>query len=150
MAAPRVEPPATRPAPAEPRPRRFTWRVFAFVLALIVVVAGGLVAVGWYARHTYYVGIDRGQVAIFKGRPGGLLWFNPTLDRRTSLAERDVPPSRLPDVKAGKQEATRAEAQRYVNALREESAAQSQAQTPTTAAPTTVPAPGPAPPVSTP
>ncbi|MBV8386744.1 MAG: Stp1/IreP family PP2C-type Ser/Thr phosphatase [Acidimicrobiia bacterium] len=140
-AAPRVEPPAPRAAPAEPRPRRFTWRVFAFVLAVIVVVAGGLVAVGWYARHTYYVGLDRGQVAIFKGRPGGLLWFNPTLDRRTSLAERDVPAARLPDVRAGKEEATRAEAQRYVNALREESAAA--AQTTTTAPPTTVPAPPP-------
>jgi protein phosphatase len=150
MAAPRVEPQAARATPAEARSRRFTWRVFAFVLAVIVVVAGGLVAVGWYARHTYYVGIDRGQVAIFKGRPGGLLWFNPTLDRRTSLAARDVPAARLPDVKAGKEEATRAEAQRYVNALREESAAQAQTTT-TTTTPAAAPAPAPpAPQPSTP
>jgi hypothetical protein len=59
-----------------------------------------------------------------------------------------VPPARLPDVKAGKEEATRAEAQRYVNALRQEAAAQ--AQTTTTTAPP-APAPGqPAPPSSTP
>src|SRR5207248_7676975 len=128
------------------RPRRFTWRVFAFVVAILVVLGGALAAVGWYARHTYYVGLDNGQVAIFKGRPGGLLWFDPTLDRRTTLTEKDVPPSRLPDVKAGKEEATRAEAQRYVNALRQES----QAQT-TTTAPPPAPAPAtPAPPISTP
>src|SRR5947209_1526435 len=143
-------PPApTRPAPPAPeptaRPRRFTWRVFAFIVALIVVIAGALVAVGWYARHTYYVGLDHGQVAIFKGRPGGLLWFQPTLDRRTSLSEKDVPAARLPDVKAGKEEATRAEAQRYVNALRQESAAQA------APAPPAAPAPAPTtPPPSTP
>jgi protein phosphatase len=120
----------------------------AFVVALVLVVGLALVAVGWYARHTYYVGIDNGQVAIFKGRPGGLLWFNPTLDQRTALSEKDVPPARLPDVRAGKEEATRAEAQRYVNALRQEAAAQ--AQTTTTTAPP-APAPGqPAPPSSTP
>ena len=112
-------------------------------MALAVVVALSLVAVGWYARHTYYVGLDKGQVAIFKGRPGGLLWFGPTLDRRTTLAEKDVPPSRLADVKAGKEEATRAEAQRYVNALRQEAAA----QTTTTTLPPAAPAP---PPPSTP
>jgi len=138
-----MAPPPPPPAPSAPpsaaaaRPRRFTWRVFAFVVAILVVIGGALVAVGWYARHTYYVGLDNGQVAIFKGRPGGLLWFDPTLDRRTTLAEKDVPPSRLPDVKAGKEEATRAEAQRYVNALRQES----QAQTTTTAPPPAAPAP---------
>jgi protein phosphatase len=117
-----------------------------FVVAVIVVIAAALVAVGWYARHTYYVGLDNGQVAIFKGRPGGLLWFQPTLDRRTSLSAKDVPPARLPDVKAGKEEASRAEAQRYVNALRQEAAAQT-----TTTAPPTAPAPTtPTPPSSTP
>jgi protein phosphatase len=143
-------PPAPRPpAAAEPapaRPRRFTWRVFVFILAVVVVIAAALAAVGWYARHTYFVGLDHGQVAIFKGRPGGLLWFNPTLDRRTSMAESEVPAARLPDVKAGQEEATRAEAQRYVNALRQEAAAQT-----TTTVPPTAPAPTtPAPPPSTP
>jgi hypothetical protein len=70
-----------------------------------------------------------------------LLWFQPTLDRQTTLTEKDVPPSRLADVKAGKEEATRAEAQRYVNALRQEAAA----QTTTT---TTLPPPAPAPPAT--
>jgi protein phosphatase len=136
-------PPRSAPPPQVPaaRSRRFTWRVMAFVVAVIVVIAAALVAVGWYARHTYYVGLDNGQVAIFKGRPGGLLWFQPTLDRRTSLTEKDVPPARLPDVKAGKEEASRAEAQRYVNALRQEAAAQTTTTAPPAAPAPTTPAP---------
>jgi len=144
MAPPRVE--AERPAPSGPKPRRFTWRVFAFFVAIVVVLAAGIAAVDWYARHTYYVGLDHGQVAIFKGRPGGLLWFKPTLDRRFSMTEQQVPPSRLADVKAGKEEATRAEAQRYVNALGQEAAAQT---TTTVSPPPTVP-PTTAPPTFTP
>ena len=124
-----------------------TWRVAVFLVAVVVVVGLALAAVGWYARHTYYVGLDNGQVAIFKGRPGGLLWFQPTLDRQTTLAEKDVPPSRLPDVKAGKEEPTRADAQRYVNNLRQEAAS----QTTTTTLPPAAPTPAPtAPPPSTP
>jgi serine/threonine protein phosphatase PrpC len=146
-APPRPEPARAAPAPAG-RPRRFTWRVVAFVVAVVAVIVLALVAVGWYARHTYYVGLDNGQVAIFKGRPGGLLWFNPTLDRRTQLAEKDVPAARLPDVQAGKEEATRAEAQRYVNALRQESAAAQ--PTTTTTVPPATPAPAPTAPPSTP
>jgi PPM family protein phosphatase len=145
--APPPAPPRAEPtAPPAPRARRFTWRVFAFILAVLLVIGAALAAVGWYARHTYYVGIDQGQVAIFKGRPGGLLWFKPTLDQRTSLSQKDVPPARLPDVTAGKEEATRAEAQRYVNALRQEAASQT-----TTTVPPAAPAPStPAPPSSTP
>jgi len=56
-----------------------------------------------------------------------------------------VPPARLPDVKAGKEEATRAEAQRYVNALRQESAAQGAPAPPAPPPPST-----PAPPSSVP
>ncbi|MBV8303258.1 MAG: Stp1/IreP family PP2C-type Ser/Thr phosphatase [Acidimicrobiia bacterium] len=147
-ARPPVEPPARAASGAgaeKARPRRFTWRVFVFVFAVVVVLGAAVVAVGWYARHTYYVGVDNGQVAIFKGRPGGLLWFQPTLDRRTSLSLSDVPASSLPDVRAGREEATRAEAQRYVNALRQEAAAQT-----TTTAPPPAPAPSaPAPPPTT-
>ena len=129
-AAAPAPPQAAAPTPARVRARRFTWRVVAFAAALVLVLAMAVAAVGWYARHTYFVGIDHGQVAIFKGRPGGLLWFDPTLDRRTSLNERDVLPSRLPDLRDGKEEASLADAQRYVNNLRQEVADQGGAPPP--------------------
>jgi hypothetical protein len=62
------------------------------------------------------------------------------------MTQGDVPAARLPDVKAGHEESTRAEAQRYVNALRQEAAAQT-----TTTVPPAPPAPStPAPPPSAP
>jgi protein phosphatase len=92
--------------------------------------------VGWYARHTYYVGLDGNRVAIFKGRPGGLLWFQPTLDQRKDLTTADILPSRLADLKGGHQEPTRADAQRYITRLREE-AVEAHGGTTTTGPPTT-------------
>jgi protein phosphatase len=110
-----------------------------FLVVLVAVVGASLAAVGWYARRTYFVGLAGNRVAIYKGRPGGLLWFDPTLDRRTSLRKEDVLPSRLDDLRRGKEEPSLADAQRYVNNLRQESAE----RTTTTTAPasTTLPAP---------
>src|SRR5439155_27056386 len=82
-AAPKPRQPAPAPPPPEPAPaakvrhRRLTWRVGVFVVVLAAVLGASLAAVGWYARRTYFVGLAGNQVAIYKGRPGGLLWFDP-------------------------------------------------------------------------
>ena len=109
-----------------------------FVVLLGVVVGAGATAVGWYARHTYYVGIDRGNIAIFKGRPGGLLWFEPTLDQRTTLPAAQYPEFARA-LQAGHAESSLADAQRYVNRIRQSTTTTT---TPTSApsATTTVPA----------
>jgi serine/threonine protein phosphatase PrpC len=146
-----VSPPATalraepRPEPrrpAEPRPRRFTWRVVVFFAALAAVVAVGILAISWYARNTYYVGLDGDRVAIFKGRPGGFLWFEPTLRERKTLTIEEVFPSRLTELRAGKEEPSKAAADRYINQIRQEGAARVTATTTTVPAlTTTVPPP---------
>ena len=51
-------------------------------------------AIGLYARSSYHVGIVANHVVIQKGRIGGLLWFEPTLEHWTDiqtvqLAEQD-------------------------------------------------------------
>ena len=122
----------------EPRPRRLTWRaaVFAFVLGAIVIAAAG--SVWWYGRNTYYVGLDGDRVAIFKGRPGGVLWLDPTLEQRTTLRIDDVPPARRADVRSGREEATLSDARQYVANLREQ-AEELQASTTTTTTSTTTP-----------
>jgi PPM family protein phosphatase len=144
--APRPAPPAAAPPPPpardeapKPRPRRLTWRVGVFVVVLVALLGASLAAVGWYARRTYFVGLAGNQVAIYKGRPGGLLWFDPTLDRRTSLRKDDVLPSRLDDLRRGKEESSLADAQRYVNNLRQEAAERT--TTTTAPPPSTLPAP---------
>jgi PPM family protein phosphatase len=109
--------PAPRPEPERPpqsRPRRFTLRVAVFVLALVLLVGAALLTVGWYARGGYYVGLKGSDVAIYKGRPGGTLWFKPTLAERTGVKKGDVQAAFVDDIEAGKPEPSLGAARRYV------------------------------------
>lgn len=99
--------------------RRITARVVVFVLALALVLGGAAAAVGWYARGAYFVGVDRGRVTIFQGRPGGLLWFDPTVAERTDIAESQLRPADVPDLERGKEEPSLGAARDYVRLLRE-------------------------------
>ena len=113
--------------------RRLTGRVVAFVLVLLLVLGGAAAAIGFYARGSYFVGLDEGSVVIFKGRPGGLLWFSPTVEERTGLTEASVPPARADDVAGGHEVTSLDEARSYVENLR----ATAESSTTTTAPPTT-------------
>jgi PPM family protein phosphatase len=128
------------------RPRRFTWRVGVFLLAVIALVGGAVGFTVWYARSAYYVGLDDDRVAIYQGRPGGVLWMNPTLEERTDLTVDDVPRNRVGDLESGHEVADRAAADRYIDNLRDEVDAQqrrSGTTTTTTAAPPPPPPPDP-------
>lgn len=96
------------------RSRRFTWRVAVFVVALLLLVALVIGALGWYARNTFFVTIDDEQVTIFKGRPGGFLMFDPTVEERTGISVVDVPEAELADLEDGVDQATRDDADNYV------------------------------------
>ena len=125
------------------RPRRLTWRSTLFVLVLLAIVLAAVGSVWFIGRSTYYVGVDGSRVAIFKGRPGGVLWIEPTVDRRyADLRIDDVPGSARDDIRAGKEESSRAQAVRYVDNLRHRVAEQrAAAETTTTTSTTTTPAP---------
>jgi protein phosphatase len=115
--------------------RRLTPRVALFLVLLLVVIGGAGAAIGFYARGAYFVGLDNGQVAIFKGRPGGLLWFKPTVEERTTLTQASVPAARAPDVEGGHEVATLAEARRYVANLSPTTTAPPTTSPPATTAP---------------
>jgi len=103
------------------RPRRFTWRVAVFFIAIVAVLGTAVWAVGWYARGAYYVGFDAGQVAIYRGRPGGLLWFEPTIvEHKLQPTEAELLPAQRTALQAGHEVTTKAQADRYVNNLRQE------------------------------
>ena len=55
------------------------------MFAVLVVLALAALAVGWYATRTYFVGADEGAVVIYRGRPGGVLWFDPGVAEATDL-----------------------------------------------------------------
>jgi serine/threonine protein phosphatase PrpC len=83
--------PAPEPEPAPP-PRvpsaswgsRIRGALLLFV-PLILVLAIAVGGVGYYARRSYYVGFVANRVVIFKGVPGGVLGWDPTVERRTGL-----------------------------------------------------------------
>jgi protein phosphatase len=122
---------------AAPKRRAFTIRVVGFLVLLLLLVGGAAFAVALYARGTYFVALDHGQLAIYKGRPGGLLWFRPTLADRTGVRASDVLPYRLADLGSGKEEPSLRQARAYVSSLQAEA-------TTTTTAPVTTTVPPPA------
>ena len=112
-------------AAADARPRRFTWRVALFLVALAAVVVAGFGAVAYYGSHSYYVGINGDNVvAIYKGRPGGFLWMGSSQVEATPLHRAEVPPAALPDLANGKAFSSRSAARAYVTSLGVEAAKQ--------------------------
>ena len=108
-----------------------------FLVAVLAVLGMAVWAVAWYARGAYFVGIDNEQVAIFRGRPGGLLWFDPTLvERKQQPTGDELLPAQRVELDAGQEVKSKAAADRYVNNLRQEVEAR-RATTTTTAPPTT-------------
>ncbi|HEX7165661.1 MAG TPA: PP2C family serine/threonine-protein phosphatase [Acidimicrobiales bacterium] len=112
--------------------RRLTLRVAAFLVVLLLVVGGSAGAVAWYARNSWFVGSHEGRVTIFKGRPGGLLWFDPTVEEETDLTVAAVPVARLDAVEDGHEVASLDEARAYVRNLRRDSQLTSPASPTTT------------------
>ena len=106
--------PGTGPGTA-PKQRRITWRAVVFVTAVVAVLVGAVVFVGWFARNTYYVGADGDDVVIYRGRPGGVLWIQPTEAEDTGLTLEDIQPSRREEVEAGHEASSLASARRYVD-----------------------------------
>ncbi len=102
-------PPAEEPVAAEPsarRPRTHAGRgrlrrVLLWALPVVIVLGVAFGIVDYYAHHTYFVGNDGGRVAVFQGRPGGLLFWNPTVKQRTSLLTKTLAPADLTQVDAG-------------------------------------------------
>jgi serine/threonine protein phosphatase PrpC len=100
--------------------RIFTWRTGVFTLSLLTVLGIAIVGTVWYARGTYFVGFDRDTVTLYKGQPGGVLWFHPTVVKHYDLQRDDVPDGKLNVLDDGKPRGSEAEADAYVQALRDE------------------------------
>jgi serine/threonine protein phosphatase PrpC len=101
-----------------PQGRRLTWRVLLFSLIVLALVGGAFATIQWYGRSTYFVGFDESErVAIFKGRPGGVLWLNPVLEETTDIERSHVPADTRDDLDAGKEQSSLGDAHRYVDRL---------------------------------
>ena len=120
---------------------RFTWqRRACSSVAFLAVVGAALGVIWWTGNRTYYVGLDGQEVVIYQGRPGGVLWIQPTLRERTGLTISDVPADYADAVRSGVQEGSLSEAERYVQNIRD----QTTTTTTTVPPPSTTVAPAPA------
>lgn len=128
-APPGPVPGSPRPPDRPERPRVFTARSVAFLVGVVVVLGAALGAIGWFARAGYFVGADGEEVVIYKGRPGGLLWFSPTVADRTEVVLADMRASRRDEIRTGREASSLEDARAYV--------ANNQAPTTTTTTSTT-------------
>lgn len=127
------------------RTRRITWGVIGFFVLLALIVAAVVGAVGWSANNTYFVTFDDdGQVAIYQGKPGGTLIFDPELSETFPIDRADVPPAYERDIAADKEFGSRADARRFVGSVRsmidDRKAMQDESTTPADSTTTTTPA----------
>ena len=66
------------------------WRPVALGVGLMGLLTAVFAGIGLYARSGWYVGEHNGGVAVFKGRPSGVLWFNPTVEEVTGVSILDL------------------------------------------------------------
>lgn len=114
--------------------RMITLRVLLFFGMLIALAAIAFGGIAYYARQSYFVGLQNRHLVIFQGRPGGVLWFQPTVAERSAVTSAGVLPVHLAELRAGKVESSLGAARAYVaNLHREYAAAKSADTVPSTA-----------------
>jgi len=108
------------PAPAGERPkRRITVGAALFWSLAVALVLSAISVVGVYARSGYYLGFDDdGLVTVYRGRVGGVLWFDPTVDTQTELTRSDLPEGVLVDVETNRSFASSSQARKFLEFLK--------------------------------
>lgn len=95
--------------------RRISFGMTLFWSALVAIVLGVVVIMGVYGRSGYFIGFtEDDNVAIWRGRPGGVLWFNPTVDTETGLTGDDLPADILRDVVTNREFGSSISARKYL------------------------------------
>jgi protein phosphatase len=113
---PAPEPVVETRVPAASWGSRIRGTLLLFV-PLILVLAVAIGGVGYYARQSYYVGFDANRVVIYKGVPGGVLGWNPTIEHRTALTAGELTQIDHDRVAAGSGRGSLENARQFVNNL---------------------------------
>ena len=97
--------------------RRTVRGAILVLLPLLLIVGAATAALGWYARGSYFVGVKGTEVVIYKGVPGGVLGWNPTVDQHTGLAVSDLGAIDRDRVQANSSRGSLSTAKSYVGRL---------------------------------
>ncbi|MGH9035347.1 MAG: hypothetical protein ACRD0O_06245, partial [Acidimicrobiia bacterium] len=81
------------------------------------------------------VGLAGDRVTLYRGVPGGVLGWDPTVERRSGLIADDLTPAQRADLEGGHRFPSRSEAVRYLDRLEEERAPLPEPASPSTTAP---------------
>lgn len=129
----------------EPRPpRRVARRIgraLLFVIPILVIIGVAVGTIGWYAQNSYFVGAKSGKVVVYRGRPGGLLFWDPAVVERTGIARSRLSDDFRQGVDENKEFSSKDAALAYVGRAR----IRLLPTTTTTTTSTTIPVPDPTP-----
>jgi protein phosphatase len=120
--------------------RIITARVVLFAILLLGLLGGVAGVIGWYVENAYYVGLSKGEVVVYHGRIGGLLWFHPSVVDRTGIFVQQIIPPLVPTLRNGVQETTLQAAEGYVSVLKKDQGLLPLFSTTTTVPASTIPA----------
>jgi protein phosphatase len=102
-------------------PRPITLRVLLFFLLVAGVFVAGYYFIRWYGTSNYYVTSNKqGELVIYQGRPGGVLWVHPKLVQHSGITTAQIPATAATAVHGDVQEPTLAAARRYIFNLHQE------------------------------
>ena len=73
-----------------PRRRKLTGGLFLFVVVLAAIIIATFTLIAVHARSGYFVAFHGDKVAVYKGQPGGVLWFQPTLVQDSALTRGEL------------------------------------------------------------
>ena len=103
-----------------PAKKKFRFGPVLFWSALGGIVLAVLVVFAAYGRTGYFVSFQGDDVVVLKGRPGGVLWFNPTVEARTTLTRSDLSDELALEITGEPTFSESSAAQTYVNGIRDE------------------------------
>ncbi len=94
-----------------------TFRLLWWLVPVFLIIGVGIGAMWWHARNSYYVGLDNQTVTIYRGVPGGLLGWDPTIERRTSVRASDLTAGQVQDLRDGHPFSSQDGAERFIARL---------------------------------
>ena len=105
--------PAAMPVP-ETKEKRSRVLVTLSIIVVVAILASGLSVLGIYARSGYFIGEKDGVVVVYRGRPGGVLWFKPTISAVSEVSVDDLPPTVVSDVESERTFSSSLAAQKFL------------------------------------